>query len=59
MTRKRINNELIQKFYHTSHFEPDFKGKKSKLLILQQFIIYLKYLVLDTSLKNQAHYDRI
>ena len=59
MTRKRINNELTQKFCHKSHFEPDFKGEKSKLSILQQCIIYLQYIVLDTSLKNQAHYDRI
>ncbi len=36
------------KVCHISHFEPDFIGEKSKLYILQQCIIYLKYLFLDT-----------
>ena len=40
--------KFIQKFCHISHFEPDFTGEKSKLYILQQCIIYLKYLFLDT-----------
>ena len=32
-------------FHTISHFEPDFTGEKSKLYVLQQCIIYLKYLV--------------
>ncbi len=39
---------MTYSFHNISHFEPDFTGKKSKLYILQQCIIYLKYLFLDT-----------
>ncbi len=28
-----------------SHFEPDFKGEKSKLYILQECMIYLNHLL--------------
>jgi|GluameStandDraft_1065615.scaffolds.fasta_scaffold02716_2 hypothetical protein len=33
-----------------------FKGEKSNLYMLHQYIIYLNYLFLDTSLINQAQY---
>ncbi len=42
---------------YCSYFEPVFQGEKSRLFILQQCIIYLNYLIADTSLKNQAQYD--
>ena len=42
---------------YCSYVEPVFQGEKSRLFILQQCIIYLNYLIADTSLKNQAQYD--
>lgn len=43
---------------YCSYFEPVFQGEKSRLFILQQCIIYLNYLIADTSLKNQAQYNK-
>ncbi len=34
---------------YCSYFEPVFQGEKSRLFILQQCIIYLNYLIADTS----------